>query len=356
VDWRIVAGVASALALLFTAQNYLSPSITRGSSSLLRTFTLQVIVWVSWIVVSPLVFAAARRWRRHQRLSPSIVASQVLTSVGVAMLQAMLAGTLRWITGMSVTEDLSLVLINSAISNLGSNLLRYWLIASAYHAVAYHREVRDREVHAARLQGSLAQAKLESLQGRLHPHFLFNTLNSIGALIRDDPASAEQMLGALSDLLRASLHAEPSREVTLERELDLVRQYVSIQQMRFQDRLHVSIEAGPDVLNAYVPHLVLQPLVENAIRHGIAPREGPGHVRIAAGRTGERLRLIVEDDGVGLTEAQRGIGGFGLSGTEARLEHLYGGRASLDVCSRVPSGIVATVDLPYHTSPVASAV
>ena len=139
--------------------------------------------------------------------------------------------------------------------------------------------MRARDLRAARLEGLLVQAKLDSLQGRLRPHFLFNTLNSIGALIQEQPAAAQQMLGSLSELLRASLHTEPSREVTLERELDLVRQYVSIQQMRFQDWLSVSIETEPDVLHAYVPHLVLQPLVENAIQHGIAP---PGSARARA--------------------------------------------------------------------------
>ena len=124
--------------------------------------------------------------------------------------------------------------------------------------------------------------------------------------------------------------------------------------MRFTDRLTVTIDVAPDVLDARVPHLLLQPLVENAIRHGIAPREGPGHVRIAAGRNGDRLRLVVEDDGVGLTKGGATSGsGFGLSSTRGRLEHLYGGAARLEVQARTPTGVTATVDLPYHTSPPA---
>jgi LytS/YehU family sensor histidine kinase len=149
------------------------------------------------------------------------------------------------------------------------------------------------------------------------------------------------------------LHAEPGREVTLESELDLVRQYVSIQQMRFSDRLTVTIDVAPDALSAQVPHLLLQPLVENAIRHGIAPREAPGHVRIPAGRSGDRLCLQVEDDGLGLGETRPSTAGagLGLSATEARLRHLYGGGASLKVASRAPTGVIATIDLPFHTTP-----
>jgi two-component system, LytTR family, sensor kinase len=351
--------VAAALTLLFSIQNYLAPSVQRGGQSFGRTLLLQVIIWGSWLVLTPLVFAAARRWRREPRLTAGIILRQFLGSLGVALLHSALAGTTRWLLGISLSDDWLDVVASTAVVNLASNVLRYWLIASAYHAVAYHREVRERDVRAVRLEASLVQARLDSLQGRLHPHFLFNTLNSIGALIREDPAAAERMLGSLSELLRASLSAEPSREVTLERELELLRQYVSIQQVRFQDRLSVSIETAPDVMQAYVPHLVLQPLVENAIRHGIAPHEAAGHVRIAAGRAGERLRLVVEDDGVGLNGRgpavyrRQGESGFGLSGTEARLQQLYGRDASIDLQPRTPSGVSAIVDLPFHTAPVA---
>jgi signal transduction histidine kinase len=357
VNWRVAAGAAAALMALFTFQNYLTPRVNRGSSSLAVTFALQFIIWGLWLALSPLIFAIARRWRRSGRFSAGAAVRQLFIGFGVSVLHAALAGTIRWMTGLSVLEDLDDVIVSSVAANAGTNMLRYWFIASVYHALAYHREVRDRDVRAARLEGSLVQAKLDSLQGRLHPHFLFNTLNSIGALIHDQPAAAEQMLGSLSELLRASLHADPSREVTLSQELDLLRQYISIQQMRFTDRLTVTIDVAPGVLDACVPHLLLQPLVENAIRHGIAPREGPGHVRIAAGRSGDRLRLIVEDDGVGFSVGGGATSGsgFGLSSTRARLEHLYGGTARLDVQARTPTGMTATVDLPHHVTPLAPA-
>jgi len=343
INWRYAFAAAVGLILLFTIQNYSSPVVQRGQS-FGRTLVLQTIVWGTWLILSPLIFRIAQAWRRQPQRTTSGVVSQLLISFGVALLHPAIAGTIRWSLDLSVYDDLPEVILASMVSSLAANMLRYWAIAMVYHAVAYHREVVARE-------GALGQARLDSLQGRLHPHFLFNTLNSIGALIRERPGDAEHMLGSLSELLRASLNAEPSREVTLERELDLLHQYVSIQQLRFQDRLTVSVEASPDLLSAYVPHLVLQPLVENAIRHGIAPREAPGHVRIAAGRTDGRLRLVVEDDGIGM-HGRKGSG-FGLSGTEARLRHLYGAAARLDIQARTPTGIVATIEVPFHTMPIA---
>jgi signal transduction histidine kinase len=351
VDWRIATGVAAALVLLFTIQNYLAPAAARAGASLERFFQLQIIVWGSWLLLSPWIFAVARRWRRSGTYTPLAFAKQVLIAFVISIAASALSGVLRWLAGISVYTELPDVVVSSVIAMFGSSVLRYSLIAAAYHAVAYHREVRERDVRAARLESALLKAKLESLQGRLHPHFLFNTLNSILALIRDQPAAAERMLGSLADLLRASLHADPSAEVPLEQELDLVRQYVSIQQMRFTDRLNVSYDVAPEAQHALVPHLLLQPLVENAIRHGIAPREAPGHVRIAAGRQDDRLRLVVEDDGVGMGEgrAETAGSGFGLQGTRARLEQLYGAAAHVDLQHRTPSGVTATVDLPFHT-------
>jgi two-component sensor histidine kinase len=352
IHWGLVIGVVLALTLLFGVQTYLNQENLTFGGALAR----QLIVWGAWVPLLPFIIAAARKWRRVGRLSPGIVITQAIIGLCIAMLSSSLAGVLRWAVGLSAYQQLSMVLASSVIGNIGSSILRYWMIAAAYHAIAYSHELRERDLRQARLEASLAQAKLEALQGKLHPHFLFNTLNSIGALIRDQPAAAEQMLGNLSDLLRASLNAEPSREVTLGRELELVRQYVSIQQMRFQDRLSVHVEAAPDALDAYVPHLILQPLVENAIRHGIAPRDAAGTVRIGASRSGDRLRLIVEDDGLGLAKdgrSQEGTG-IGLGGTRARLQQLYAGRATFDLQPRVPTGAIATLDLPFHTSPIAA--
>jgi hypothetical protein len=237
VDWRIASAAAAALVVLFTFQNYVRPRAFARAPRSPAVFQLQIINWGSWLALSPWIFAApgagaARVSTRRPHSAASAHRLRDLDRPGRPLRHAALARRhLRLHRASGRRHQLDRV-------DVGSNLLRYSMISAAYHAVAYHHEVRDRDVRAARLEAALVQAKLDSLQGRLQPHFLFNTLNSIAALIRDQPEAAEQMLGSLSELLRASLHAEPGREVTLESELDLVRQYVSIQQMRFSDRPH----------------------------------------------------------------------------------------------------------------------
>jgi two-component system LytT family sensor kinase len=356
VDWRFAVGVTAGLSLLFGLQNYLAPTVRRGSDSFVVSLGQQVVTWATWLLLSPLVFWAARRWRAGRSISASTFLTQGVMCVVVSLLHSLVAGTCRWLLNWSPSHEWTDVMSNAVVSNLAANVLRYVMISVAYHAVAYHLDSLDRGVRAARLEASLAQARLDSLQGRLHPHFLFNTLNSIAALVREEPAAAERMIGSLGDLLRAAVDAEPSREVTLERELELVREYVSIQQMRFADRLAVAFDAPPELLACYVPHMVLQPLVENAIRHGIAPHDGTGTVRVGADRSGDRLRLTVEDDGVGppsLKGSSTG-GGFGLTGTRARLKHLYGHGATLELCHRTPAGVIATIELPFHVTPTAA--
>ena len=351
IPWRMAAACACGLALLFGVQNWITPGALRGNVSLGASLALQLMTWFLWLAMLPLVIRVARKARAAPRVTVSLVARQIVSSVGVAMLYGFCNGVLRVVLRLAVQPDPLDVLGTTMISLFASNVFRFWMISAAYHAVAYHREVREREASGARLQVSLARARLESLEGRLHPHFLFNTLNAIAALIREDPPAAERMVADLSELLRAALGAEPGREVTLARELELLGRYVAIQQARFQDRLRVSVEADHETLRAVVPHLVLQPLVENAIRHGIAPRESGGAVWVRARRDGDVLRLLVQDDGVGYGRAPASQGsGFGLSGTRARLAHLYGERGVLRVDGDLPNGTLVTVELPFHTS------
>ena len=301
----------------------------------------------------PIVIRVARRARSAPRVTVGLVVRQIASSVWVALLYGFFNGVLRVVLRIAVRTDPVDVLATTMFGLFASSVIRFWMISAAYHAVAYHREVREREAGAARLQVSLARARLESLEGRLHPHFLFNTLNAIAALIRENPKAAERMVADLSELLRAALGAEPGREVALAREIELLGRYVAIQQARFQDRLRVSIEADPETLSAVVPHLVLQPLVENAIRHGIAPRESGGTVWVRAHRDGDVLRLLVQDDGVGYGRAPSSPGsggGFGLAGTRARLANLYGERGVLRVDGDLPNGTLVTVELPFRTS------
>ena len=211
-------------------------------------------------------------------------------------------------------------------------------------ATMYHRESRDRE----QLEVQLAQAQVQSLKLQLHPHFLFNTLNTITALIGQDPRGAERMVSGLSDLLRLSLRNASEQEVPLERELEILQHYLSIQEIRFADRLTVRYDIGPDVRQALVPNLLLQPLVENAIRHGIAPRAAPGTIVISAHRAEDVLRIVVEDDGVGPGSSSSGEG-IGLRNTRARLERLYGSQHRLELTGGREGGFVVRIEIPYRS-------
>lgn len=216
--------------------------------------------------------------------------------------------------------------------------------------MSYHRQAYDRE----RLEARLARAQLESLELQLHPHFLFNTLNAITALIAKEPRSAERIVTGLSELLRFSLNRAGEQEVTLERELDLLGRYIEIQQVRFPDRLRVELDVDPAVLSAMVPSMILQPLVENAIRHGIAPRAAGGRVDVRAVRDGDTLRLQVTDDGLGARAPGSGRGrgqdGVGLGNTRARLQHLYGERQEMHAGPGISGGYVVSIVIPFHTA------
>jgi len=222
--------------------------------------------------------------------------------------------------------------------------------ATSWHerlAETYYRESQERED----LRVALAQAQLRSLRLQLNPHFLFNTMNGIVALIPSDPRSAERMLTGLSDFLRLSLHNAGEQEVPIEREIQLLERYVMIQQLRFQDRLRISISVDPAANRALVPNLLLQPLAENSIRHGLSPRACGGRLEILAYREGDTVKLAVIDDGVGcqLSAPDELPKGIGLSNIREQLERLYGELHTFAVTTAPNAGFAVRISIPYHT-------
>jgi signal transduction histidine kinase len=353
VDWRLAVMCAAVLTALFTAQSYVNPQDPAHARSLLLILTRQTIRWGVWLILTPAVIAVARRYPFGESSRVKWVLGQLLIGGGFSLVHSVIGSAIRIGIGINVFGNLVDATKASFSINIGSNYIAYGLIAAAYQAVAYHRTMRERDREAARLQIDLAEAKLATLENRLRPHFLFNTLNAIAALVREDPGGAEIMIGQLSDLLRASLRTDVRTEVRLEDELHLVRQYLAIQQARFQDRLHISVDATDAARAAYVPQLILQPLVENAVRHGIAPRESGGSVWVYADRPDGRLRLTVEDDGVGIgnAPAANAGSGIGLEGLKSRLAHLYGAEQRVDVAERKPTGTRVMIEIPYHREP-----
>jgi two-component sensor histidine kinase len=225
----------------------------------------------------------------------------------------------------------------------------FWGLVGVAHALRFYERTKARERREAELETRLAQARLQALRMQLNPHFLFNTLNSIASLVHDQP-QAEEMIEALSDLLRLTLEASDRQEVTLREELRLLERYLLIEQIRFRDRLRVEKQIDVSALDALVPILILQPLVENAVKHGIQSQIAPGVIRVTAEHAGKSLLLQVKDDGRGLAATSKGPlkEGVGLSNTRSRLKELYGGRASLELRSGAAGGFSAEIQIPWR--------
>jgi LytS/YehU family sensor histidine kinase len=211
------------------------------------------------------------------------------------------------------------------------------------------RARRERDLRTSQLEAELAHAQLDALRVRLQPHFLFNTLNSISALMREDVEAADVMLTRLAGLLRVTLDRSDAQESRLEDEMALVNEYIEIQRVRFADRLTVRLDVAPDTLALAVPTLVLQPLVENACRHGVSVKPGAATIAIRSSRQGDRLAIDVEDDGPGPPPIVPA--GLGLDATRARLSQLYGSKASLTLARATSGGAIARLLLPAHTLP-----
>jgi two-component sensor histidine kinase len=224
----------------------------------------------------------------------------------------------------------------------------YVALVGIAHALYFYRRSQERERRALEMAAGLTQARLEALKMQLQPHFLFNALNSIAALVHKDPDAADEMLSALSELLRLTLETSGEQELPLRRELQFVERYLAIEHARFGDRLQFEMEIAPDTAEAQVPTFLLQPLVENAVRHGLEPRSGEGLLRITTIRDADRLIVTVRDNGAGLPAERPEREGIGLANTRARLRELYGDRASLEL--RNAGGLAVIVTLPFHTT------
>lgn len=345
--------VPAVIGLMSATQSYLLMPATATGPRL----TFPVIAaynlgsWYAWAVLAPLIVALGRRfpldggaWRRS-------VPVHVLTGIVVGFVHATMAALCVWLAIRTIEhESFARVFRGSAFLRFHVELLVYWAILGASAAIDYRRRLRDREVQASALAAELAQARLRALKMQLHPHFLFNTLHAITVLVDEDPVAARRMVARLGELLRHTLAATAADEVPLAAELEFLRLYLEIEETRFHDRLHVTYDVSPETLGARIPDLLLQPLVENAVKHAVSARTAPVHVHVAARRTGENLELRVEDDGPGLRPGAR-TDGIGLSTTRERLTRLYGANGRFALVPRASgSGVTARIVLPFRVA------
>jgi signal transduction histidine kinase len=311
---------------------------------------INLVAWVGYALWTPAIFWLGRRFRfdRHgwkRALAVHGPASLVITSVHMVIV-----GTCRYyLQGMRGADpDWSYTIADAFFRTVDLQLPLYWAVIGLQHAVDYYRQARARELRAARLETRLIESQLQTLQQQLHPHFLFNTLHAISTLLHKDPDKADAMIERLSDLLRVTLRKVSVQEVELAEELEYLRAYLDIEQLHFGPRLRIAYRVDAAAMDGLVPTLILQPLVENAIRHGLEPLVRGGTLAIEAQADGDTLWLRVRDDGVGLPRHAPRRDGVGLANTRSRLDRLYGEQAALTIRENPGGGVLVDLYVPLR--------
>ena len=362
---RLILPAAFACVFLYDMLTWLVISLAKERPIDWREETLEsLLFWGLWLLLAPLMMRFARRYplERH-RLLPTAVYHLIVFAFVASFQYSFYLLLEHWlIQGIPLQALPGLFPRHTSvlIGGIFRNVYFYWIILGTYYAVLYSLKFRERqraaadlEIKASQLEARLAVARLETLRMQLQPHFLFNTLNTISVLMKEDVDKANRMLLRLSELLRASLEEMSGDFVPLEQELAFLEKYLEIEQVRFEDRLHVDIRVDDGLLVAEVPNLFLQPIVENAVRHGISRSSVAGRLTVGVERSGDQLRIEVLDDGPGLGDAglealQRK--GIGIANTIKRLEQLYGDDFSFSIESREPAGARVLIVIPFRTS------
>jgi sensor histidine kinase YesM len=352
-----ILGAWTLFGFFFSTQLYLNIRY-HGRS---QAFSLILIPWLIcgylWAALTPVALLLARRFPLEKELIVRRVALHLLFGVLLSLLQ-LVAYNFVFNTLVHRSSDSLFPLgpfQDVLVGQFHFNLLLYCVLVGLYQTFDYYRRFREREqratqleVEAAQLETQLTRAQLDALKMQLHPHFLFNTLNTISVLMEEDVGAANEMLLRLSDLLRAALKNNEAHEVTLEEELQFLEKYLQIEQARFQDRLKVRIDPAPETLTAYLPNLILQPLVENAIRHAVAPRATETLIEIRSHKHDGHLHLSVSDNGEGMVDHATPTNGIGLRNTRARLEKLYGSNQDFRLETASGGGVHISIIIPFR--------
>jgi LytS/YehU family sensor histidine kinase len=343
---RLLPAIFGALIVISTAQGYLARRAMSEPMSLLTTLGISVLTWIVWFAAAPGIIALGRRFdfAPGRRLLSAVVHLAALLLTYAASVLAMV-----WISVTFLMPDETLTWEAVRMTLLGSTrvilaLFTYLMLLGLDRLLRHREALQARDVNAARLESLATQARLDALASRLQPHFLFNALQSVSALVDTHPAAARTMLAQIGDLLRDTLHTPEDGDLPLREELELLGRYLAIEQTRFADRLRIEVVVAPEVAETRVPRFLLQPLAENALRHGLAPVPEGGTLRVTVARDGDCARLTVWNDGAPLPAVV--VEGVGLATTRERLAARFGTAASLVVRTAPGGGTAAVIEVP----------
>ncbi|HYH86730.1 MAG TPA: histidine kinase [Pyrinomonadaceae bacterium] len=350
--WAIIFGCWTVLAFLFTGQLYYTRVLSERPLTWREAASTQFIYPYFWAVGTIIVLGFANRFPvEGTRWWRNLLLHLFFATLFVIFISGAFHIAYHFLFINSPEKPYQpWTTVQWIIFNSTENYGIYGLLLLLNQVFRFYRRFREGELRASQLETQLTQAQLQALKMQLHPHFLFNTLHSISALVHKDPDTADRMIARLGDFLRLTLENSGAQEVSLQKELEFLKCYLEIERIRFQDRLTTSLDIEPRALDAPVPNLILQPIVENALRHGVSQRATPGHVAISAKRHNGSLRIEVRDNGPGLRAISKPNGrsreGLGLSNTRARLAQLYGEAHRFELSNAPEGGLVVTLEIP----------
>jgi two-component system LytT family sensor kinase len=354
--WILILCAWTIVGLFFAVRRIVLVKLMGSQISWVIESALELVYWYVWAAYTPLVIALAKRFpltgpRVVAHIAIHTIASLIVAPL-VSVTEYVLSLGLLWsvfrITGPGVLRFLSPFAL-SVLSMSFTGMLTYWLVVGLYQSIHFYQAAMERQTIAAQLEMQLSHAELENLKSQLHPHFLFNSLHTIGILMQEDVDAASHLLVCLGDLLRMALERREN-EITLQSELEFVGRYLEIEQTRFHDRLKVHMDIPPDLLGVYVPSLALQALVENAIKHGFSVDSTASRLEIAAKLHNGRVWLCVRDDGPGPAPGSPLRFGVGLTNVQSRLKQLYGDESSLELTGGNGRGCEAIITIPLRSS------
>jgi len=343
----LIVGGWLLVAFLGSAQRWAQASFLGDPIHLAEAMSFPLLQSLIWALLTPFLFFGVTRSRTHGGGTPRTAIGLVVVTTFMTLAKIGIDTLTTPSTSMIPIPESGVALFRRLfVARFYYSFLQAWVLVGLYLAVTYYQEYRERERRAGELEARLSESQLQVLAMQLNPHFLFNALQSVAELMHTDVNAADRMLTGLSELLRLSFSRAGLHDLSLREEIDFLERYLEIEQIRFSERLTVDIDIEPAVWDAIVPTFILQPLVENALKHGVARRVEAGRVRISARREADRLLLRVEDDGPGLSGPARER--VGLGNTRARLEQLFGAAQRLTLHSPPAGGLTVAVVIPFR--------